>query len=437
MKVGARAATPAGCRQALALPPRRLLASSWPWRSLGYLLCGALILFLIMAAAMNGMFLFEELPGYAQLVSWLFLAAVLCAPVAAVERLRMRLVDPDPVGDPHLVPDRPGPRAWLRLRIAEAATWREFGYTMALPVVLPLIDLGGVLLVGGAGVLIAAPFLDPLLDFGPLVVFGHWEVSTLFDRTLLVLLGLALLPPVAYAVTALAAARSAFARLMLAPRESESAARVQELTRSRVRLADAFEAERKRIERDLHDGAQQRLVGLIMTLGLLEHELQGEATDRAGLAAKARTQAEGVLAELRELIRGIHPQLLTDRGVAAAVAEIADRSPVPVQVDIVLPGRPASAVETVAYFAVQEALANVVKHSGAGSARVTGGLEGDHLVLRVTDDGVGGALPRAGHGLQGLADRVAVVGGGTRLCSPPGGPTELLVELPWRTPDCA
>ncbi|MGW8942557.1 sensor histidine kinase [Streptomyces koyangensis] len=437
MNAGARGAAPAGFRQALALSPRRLLASGRPWRSLGYLFCGAFVLFLIMAAARNGMLLVEGLPGYAQLVSWVFLAAVLSAPVAAVERLRLRLVEPEPVGNPHLVPDRPGLRAWLRLRAAEAATWREFSYTIALPVVLPLIDLGGVLLAGGAAVLIAAPFLDPLVDFGPLVVFGYWEVSTLFDRTLLVLLGLVLLVPAAYAVTALAVARSAFARLLLAPRESETAARVQELTRSRVRLADAFEAERRRIERDLHDGAQQRLVALIMTLGLLEHELQGEAPDRARLAVKARGQAEGVLTELRELIRGIHPQLLTDRGVAAAVAEIADRSPVPVQVDISLPARPASAVETVAYFAVQEALTNVVKHSGARTARVTGGREGDLLVLRVVDDGVGGAVPRAGHGLQGLADRVAVVGGGTKLCSPPGGPTELLVELPWRTPDCA
>ncbi|MEV7868922.1 histidine kinase [Streptomyces sp. NPDC088124] len=411
--------------------------SSWPWRALGYLSSGALVVFLIMGAAMNGMLFTEKLPGYAQLVVWVLLSAVLGMPIGAAERLRLRIVDGDPIGNPHMALDEPGLKAWLRLRIGEAATWREFSYTIALTAVLPLIDFGGVLLVGSVVILIAAPFLEPLVDLGPLIVFGYWEVATSLDRVLLVLLGLALLPPAAYMVTALAAVRMSFVRLLLAPRESESAARVQELTRSRIRLTDAFEAERKRIERDLHDGAQQRVVGLIMTLGLLEHGLQEEQSDRARLVGKARKEAEGVLAELRELIRGIHPQLLTDRGIAVAVTEVADRSPVPVHVDIILPQRLVSAVETVAYFAVQEALTNVVKHSRARVAQVTGRREGNHLVLRVGDDGVGGALPKGGHGLQGLADRVAVVGGGIKLFSPPGGPTELVVELPWRTPDSA
>ena len=411
--------------------------SSWPWRALGYLSSGAVVVFLIMGAAMNGLLFTEKLPGYAQLVAWVLLAAVLGMPVAAVERRRLRMVDGDPVGNPHMAPDEPGLKAWLRQRIGEAATWREFSYTIALTAVLPLIDFGGALLMGSVVILIAAPFLEPLVDLGPLIVFGYWDVSTPLDRVLLVFTGLALLPPAAYMITALAVARVSFVRLLLAPRESESAARVQELTRSRIRLTDAFEAERKRIERDLHDGAQQRVVGLIMTLGILEHGLQGEQSDRARLVAKARKEAEGLLAELRELIRGIHPQLLTDRGIAAAVAEIADRSPVPVHVDIILPQRLVSAVETVAYFAVQEALTNVVKHSRAGVAEVTGRREGNQLVLCVSDDGVGGALPKGGRGLQGLADRVAVVGGGIKLFSPPGGPTQLVVELPWRTPDSA
>ncbi|MFI6700910.1 sensor domain-containing protein [Streptomyces sp. NPDC050509] len=411
--------------------------SSWPWRALGYLSSGAVVVFLIMGAAMNGMLFTEKLPGYAQLIAWILLAAVLGMPVAAAERLRLRMVDSDPVGNPHTAPDEPGLKAWLQFRVGEAATWREFSYMIALTAVLPLIDFGGALLAGSVLVLIAAPFLEPFVDLGPLIVFGYWDVSTPLDRALLVLLGLALLLPAAYTVTVLAAARMLFVRLLLAPRESESAARVQDLTRSRIRLTDAFEAERKRIERDLHDGAQQRVVGLIMTLGLLEHGLHEEQSDRARLVAKARKQAEGVLAELRELIRGIHPQLLTDRGIAAAVAEIADRSPVPVHVDIILPQRLVSAVETVAYFAVQEALTNVVKHSCARVAQVTGRREGNHLVLRVGDNGVGGALPKDSRGLQGLADRVAVVGGGIKLFSPPGGPTELVVELPWRTPDSA
>ncbi len=435
-KAGPPDGVPLNCRQALACGPRMLLASSWPWRSLAYLFCGALVAFLIAGGVMKGLFI-DSLPGYVQLVAVVFLAAVLGMPVAVVERLRLRMVDAEPVGNPHVVPDAPGLKAWLWLRISEAATWREFSYTVALTVVLPLIDFVGVLLVGTVAILIAAPFVEPFVQLGPLVVLGFWQVSAPLDKMLVVLLGLALLPLVAYVVTALAAGRTWFVRLLLAPREAEFVARVRELTRSRIRLADAFEAERRRIERDLHDGAQQRLVGLIMTLGIVEHGLAEEQSDRARMVAKARKEAEGVLADLRELIRGIHPQLLTDRGVPAAVAEVADRSPVPVHVDIAVPQRLVPAVETVAYFAVQEALTNVVKHSRARTARVTGCREGDRFVLRVRDDGVGGARSEAGHGLQGLADRVAVVGGRLKLLSPPGGPTELVVELPWRTPDTA
>ncbi|MEY9874272.1 signal transduction histidine kinase [Streptacidiphilus sp. MAP12-33] len=430
-------AAPVNCHQALGCDPSAFLRSSWPWRSFAYLLCGALVVFLVIAGAMQEPLHIGRLPDYAQPLVVLLLSALLGMPIAATERRRLRLVDAEPIGNPHVAPDEPGLRAWLLLRLGEAATWREFGYTISLTFVLPLIDLGGVLLVACVALLIVAPFVAPFAGLGPLVVFGGWHIRSLLDRALLEVVGLALLPASAYTVTALAAGRASFVRLLLAPRESEVLARVQELTRSRIRLADAFEAERKRIERDLHDGAQQRLAALIMLLGIAEHELKGQRTDAAHLVARARREAEGVQADLRELIRGIYPQLLTDRGVPEAVAEVADRCPVPVHVDITMAQRLAPAVETVAYFAVQEALANVVKHSGAQTAWVTGGREEDRLVLRVSDNGVGGAQSKDGRGLQGLADRVAVVGGRLRLCSPPGGPTQLVVELPWRTPDCA
>ncbi|WP_084556096.1 sensor histidine kinase [Couchioplanes caeruleus] len=430
-------AIPLNCRQALARGPRLLLTSSWPWRSFGYLFCGALVALPVAGGVTNGLFFIKSLPGYAELMVVLLLTVLIAMPVAAVERFRLRMVDTEPVGNPHVTPGEPGLRAWLWLRVGEAATWREFGYAIAWTSLLPLIDLSGVLLVGVVVILVLAPFVEPLVDLGPLVILGFWHVSTPLDKGLVVLLGLALLPLAAYLVTVLAVGRASFVRLLLAPRESELVARVQALTRSRIRLADAFEAERRRIERDLHDGAQQRLVGLIMTLGVVEHEFAQEQSDRAELVANARKQAEGVLAELRELIHGIHPQLLTARGVAAAVAEVADRSPVPVDVDITIAQRLVPAVESVAYFAVKEGLANVVKHSRARAARVTGRQERDHLVLRVVDDGVGGARPEGGSGLQGLADRVAVVGGRLKLLSPPGGPTELVVELPWRTVNSA
>lgn len=206
--------------------------------------------------------------------------------------------------------------------------------------------------------------------------------------------------------------------------------RVHELTRSRVRLADAFEAERRRIERDLHDGAQQQLVALTMTLGLAEMQLAGTGSEAAALVTRGRREALRALGQLRELIRGVHPQVLTDHGLAAAVAEIAERVPVPVAVSIDLPHRLPALVESTAYFTVTEALANAAKHSGATEIAIAGSMAGDRLVLLITDDGRGGADPAAGTGLTGLADRLAILRGRLSVSSPAGGPTQLRVEVP-------
>jgi signal transduction histidine kinase len=201
-----------------------------------------------------------------------------------------------------------------------------------------------------------------------------------------------------------------------------------ELARSRVRLVDAFEAERRRIERDLHDGAQQRLVALTMALGLAR--LDAPPGPLADQLTKAHGEAGKALAELRELIHGIHPKVLTDYGLPAAVADAADRCVVAVDIDLELPGRPPRAVESAAYFVVCEALANVAKHSGAQRARVSGGHRDGRLFLEVRDDGRGGADASAGSGLTGLADRVSVLDGRLALTSPSGGPTLLRVEFP-------
>jgi signal transduction histidine kinase len=192
---------------------------------------------------------------------------------------------------------------------------------------------------------------------------------------------------------------------------------------------DAFEVERRRIERDLHDGAQQRLVALNLQLGLARLELPADSPAATQVAA-AHELAKDALSELRELIRGVHPKILTDRGLAAAVGDVAGNAPVPVDVRIRLPGRLPPAVEVTAYFVVVEALANVAKHSGATRALVAAGLSGDQLTVDVRDDGRGGADPRRGTGLVGLADRVAAAGGTVRLSSPAGGPTLLHVEIP-------
>jgi signal transduction histidine kinase len=237
--------------------------------------------------------------------------------------------------------------------------------------------------------------------------------------------GLLLLAVVPYPITAWAGVRAAVTRAVLAPRDAE----LGEVVRSRARLVDAFEAERRRIERDLHDGAQQRLVALTMTLGLARLDLP-PGSPAAERVAEAHEQAKQALAELRELIRGVHPHVLTDRGLPAAVRDLANRSPVPVDVDVDVPRRLPAAVEVTAYYVACEALANVAKHSGADRCRVRAALADDVLVLEIGDDGVGGADPSGGTGLTGLADRIAVVNGRLLLSAPPGGPTLVRAEIP-------
>jgi signal transduction histidine kinase len=236
--------------------------------------------------------------------------------------------------------------------------------------------------------------------------------------------GLVMLPLAAYPVTAWAAVRATLVRTVLAADEAE-------LVRSRARLVDAFENERRRIERDLHDGAQQRLVALTMKLGLARLDLPPGSPAEAQVR-EAYDEAQRALAELRELIRGVHPQVLTDRGLPAAVLDVAGRSQVPVDVDLVLQEgrRLPPAVEVTAYYVVSEALTNVAKHSGASRCRVRGRLVKGVLDLEVRDDGVGGADQRGGSGLEGLADRLAVVDGAMSLSSPVGGPTVLRAEIP-------
>lgn len=325
------------------------------------------------------------------------------------------------------MPDRPGLPAWLRLRYREQATWRELGLTGLAAFVLWPIDLvvvGCALAVPGY-LLAALPLL--LLDGEQVNVLKLWQVHSLPVAALFGVGGALLFPLLAYPLTAVAAGRAALVRLVAGPGGQER--RIGELVSSRARLVDAFEAERRRIERDLHDGAQQRLVALTMTLGLarLDAEPGGELSARL---AEAHRQAGEVLAELRELINGIHPQVLTDRGLPDACADAADRSPVPVAARFDLPGRLPAPVESAGYFAVSEALANIAKHSGAGRARVEGRYVDSRLTIEVADDGRGGADPAAGSGLTGLADRVAVVDGTLAVSSPPGGPTLLRVEIP-------
>jgi signal transduction histidine kinase len=219
-------------------------------------------------------------------------------------------------------------------------------------------------------------------------------------------------------------------RALLGPsREEELTSRVEQLTETRAGVVDAADAERRRLERDLHDGTQQRLVSLAMNLGMAR--VQAATPEEAQAAiADAHEEAKAALAELRDLIRGLHPAVLEDRGLDAALSGVAARMPIPVRLTVDLPRRPAPVIEAVAYFVVSEGLSNVVKHAQASQAEVFVQRAGDRLHVIVTDDGVGGADPVRGTGLAGLAKRASSVDGTFEVSSPIGGPTMLSVDLP-------
>ncbi|MEV4093358.1 sensor histidine kinase [Streptosporangium saharense] len=402
-----------------------LVLTSWPWRSLAYLVTGVLVGEVVLVASLLTLFTGVILAAMLVGVPLLLAFALGGIPVAALERRRLRIIDPEPAATPHRRPPAPGVAAWLRLRILEQATWRELGYVVLMVTLLWPLELLAVTF--GLG-MPASMILTPALrsQMGDVRVLTFWLVDNDLSALGALAVGTLWLVLALYPLTLLALAHGALARAMLSPKESETGRRLAEITRSRTRLVAAFESERRRIERDLHDGAQQRLVALTMTLGMARLT-EGEET--AELVARAHDQAKLALAEIRDLIRGIHPQILTDRGLPAAVADVADRSPIPVDVTVTLPRLPET-VESVAYFVVTEALTNVARHSGATRARVESRLSEGLLVMEVGDDGTGGADPARGSGLAGLADRVSVVDGRLMLSSPSGGPTLLRVEIP-------
>jgi len=209
--------------------------------------------------------------------------------------------------------------------------------------------------------------------------------------------------------------------------------RVETLTVSRDASVDIAETERRRIERDLHDGVQAQLVTLAMDLGMARQKLASESeADPAVLALveRAHDDSKRAVADLRNLVRGIHPAVLTDRGLDAAVSSLAARSPIPVEVDIALPSRPPAAIESAAYFVIAEAMTNAAKHSAATLINVAARVIDNTLRVEVRDDGVGGADVEHGGGLAGLSSRVAALEGRLRVASPVGGPTTVLAELP-------
>jgi signal transduction histidine kinase len=310
----------------------------------------------------------------------------------------------------------------------ERATWSEIGYALLrLPIsAITLTVSVGVWALGLT--LLALPFYNHYLPS------GGAEIGDTVLRgsavTVLSAIGLAVLIAAPQLTRGLATADTAMSRRLLGP-PSDLAARVSELEISRERVVDAAEGERRRIERDLHDGAQQRLVSLAMELGRAQAKFADDPDGARVLVDQAHAQAKEALTELRNLVRGVHPPVLTERGLDAALSGLAALCPIPVDVHVDVPVRPRSAVEAVAYFMVAEALTNVAKHSRASQAKVV--VEGHGypgtLTVMISDDGIGGADP-GGQGLAGLADRVSGVDGRLSVESPSGGPTIIAAELP-------
>jgi len=325
------------------------------------------------------------------------------------------------------------------LAVARArATWRQLVYHLLAG---PALAAGAIIVVGVwlAGILFTLVYAYAwTLPAGSLLQRGQSSsppghlppVSHIPVDAFLTVGGIVLLAAAPWLTAAVGALDARAARALLGPsRAEELAHQVEHLAQTRAGVVDAADAERRRLERDLHDGTQQRLVSLAMRLGMARAE-RPDAAKAQQIIAEAHEEAKAALLELRHLVRGLHPAVLEDRGLDAALSGVAARLPIPVRLTVDVSRRPPPTIEAVAYFVVSEGLTNITKHAQASQAEVFVQRASDRLHIIVSDDGVGGANPARGTGLAGLAKRAASVDGTFDITSPPGGPTLLTVDLP-------
>lgn len=403
--------------------PWRFLLGRWPWRALGYLLVSAALGVLLVPLV----------------IITLLLLPLWGIVIGALERRRTRVLGFPAQESGHVPLSRAQRHIWLAVRINEGATWRE---TAAL-----LLDLvvGGIVLAvlffEGLGIILLV-YVAVSGARGPtrLNLFGDvWFIVTPHTWWPVIPIGLVALGLFSYVNTVLAAGQASLLRVLCGPRHRELARNVERLMQSRVTLVEAFETERRRIERDLHDGVQQELVTLAARLGMVSLELDdldagGADTGPArGALDAAQSQAEHAMATLRDTVRGIHPAVLTDHGLRAALDELADRSSVALRLELADLGRLPWSVETAAYYLVTEAISNAAKHTTATRVTVRATVDQEMLVVVVTDDGHGGADAGAGTGLRGLRERAETLGGRFTVVSPIGGPTTLHLTVPLQT----
>ncbi|WP_433474160.1 sensor histidine kinase [Spirillospora sp. CA-142024] len=333
-------------------------------------------------------------------------------------------------------PEGRNPLVRLRRMAADPATWKDLLYLAVLFPVTLVEFVVSVAAWAGTGVLLFLPVLVAA-DGGTEINFGYvsyWAGNPV-EALPVSVVGLAFLVVAMYVTRVMAIGHAAWAVLMLgtSPSQAENAElrkRTEHLQASRARGVDAAEFERRRIERDLHDGAQQRLLAVAMDIGRARAKLDDDPEGARALIEQAHSGTKEAISELRDLARGIYPAILTDRGLDPALSGLAGRAPVPVEVDVDLPERPPAAVESIAYFIVAESLANIAKYARATRASVRVVREDRWVVVEVIDDGMGGAEARPDGGLAGLADRAATIDGMLIVDSPPGGPTIIRADLP-------
>ena len=366
------------------------------------------------------------------------------------ERVRAKLLLGVDVPAPYHT-DPPRDR-WWRVYVSRAtdpATWVEVAYhLLMLPIGILTFTVTFTVWAVGLGLLLLplyawslpqpVEFVDAWVritvsDAPDFVAIGTpgggytWIVDTPFEVALISLIGLGLLLLTPWIVRGLAMANQLLVRGMLG---TDVMARVKTLTESRAAAVDLAAEDRRRIERDLHDGVQQRLVSLAMDLGRAKDKMETDPDAAKALVTEAHEEAKRAIDEVRDLARGIHPAVLTDRGLDPALSSLAARSPIPVEVSVDVAERPPASVEAAAYFVASEALANVTKHARASKASIMVRRTADRLTIQVQDDGVGGATVAEGSGLAGLRDRVRALDGDLHLLSPEGGPTVLMAEIP-------
>ncbi|WP_327369271.1 sensor histidine kinase [Streptomyces sp. NBC_01217] len=409
------------------------------WREFGYLLLSLPISTVLFSLSITLTSL-----GAGMLVTFLGVpilagALALCRGFGAMERARARGLLRLDVADPAPVRGRTGGLlSWVGAVLKSGVSWRHLLYSLlhfpwavfAFTVSVTFWAYGWAALTYPLWHWIFPAYVgvDGVQLYGDSTQQVYLDSS--FDLAATSVCGLILVLVSPWIIRALASVDRVMVAGLLGP--SRLATRVSELESDRGVVVDTAAADLRRIERDLHDGAQARLVALAMDLGLAKEKLTDDPEAAARMVDEAHGEVKVALQELRDLARGIHPAVLTDRGLDAALSAIASRCTVPVTVEVDLTSRPAQAIEGIAYFTVSELLQNVSKHAHATHASVDVWRAADRLMLQVTDNGHGGADVTSGSGLAGLTGRLDAVDGVLVVDSPQGGPTRITAELPWR-----